>query len=54
LVDIFFSPEAPRGKKSNWLKTNPDEYWVAYFRLYAPTEAYFDRSWPLYDIEKTR
>jgi hypothetical protein len=53
-VDIFFGPEAPRGKKSNWLKTNPGEYWFAYFRLYAPTEAYFDRSWPLYDIKKMR
>ena len=25
-----------------------------YFRLYAPTEAYFDRSWPLTDIEKAK
>jgi len=25
---------------------------VPYFRLFAPTVAYFDRSWPLPDIEK--
>lgn len=24
-----------------------------YFRLYAPTKAYFDRSWRMYDIEKS-
>jgi hypothetical protein len=30
----------------------PDRFWFPYFRLYAPTEAYFDRSWPLPDIEK--
>lgn len=51
-VDLFFGPAAPAGQESNWVKTNPGEYWFAYFRLYAPTEAYFDRSWPLPDIEK--
>jgi len=25
-----------------------------YFRLYAPTERYFDKSWPLPDIEKVK
>jgi hypothetical protein len=28
------------------------KFWFPYFRLYAPTEAYFDRSWPLPDIER--
>jgi hypothetical protein len=26
--------------------------WFAYFRFYQPTEAYFDRSWPLPDFER--
>jgi hypothetical protein len=24
------------------------------FRFYAPTEAYFDKSWPLPDVEKVK
>jgi hypothetical protein len=51
-VDIYFGPKAPAGEESNWIKTNPGENWFAYFRLYAPTEKYFDRSWPLNDIKK--
>ncbi len=53
-VDIYFGPKAPKGMESNWIKTNPGSYWFTYFRLYAPTESYFDRSWPMYDIEEVR
>jgi hypothetical protein len=38
----------------NWLKTNKGENWFAYFRLYAPTEKYFDRAWPINDIQKVK
>ena len=31
--------------------TVPGRNWFAYFRFYQPTEAYFDRSWPLPDFE---
>ena len=48
---LYFGPEIEQGKETNWIQTNPEEYWFAYLRLYAPTEAYFDRSWPVYDIE---
>jgi hypothetical protein len=53
-VDLYFGPEPPRDEKlkSNWIKTVPGEGWFTYFRLYAPTEPYFDRSWQLSDIEK--
>jgi hypothetical protein len=30
----------------------PGKNWFAYFRFYQPTEAYFDRSWPLRDFER--
>ena len=53
-IDMYFGPQAPVGKEANWVKTNPDEYWFAYFRLYAPIETYFDRSWPMYDIEEIK
>jgi hypothetical protein len=51
-VDVFFGPTAPSGKESNWVQTLPGKFWFPYFRLYAPTQAYFDRSWPLPDIVK--
>jgi len=31
---------------------HPRNNWFAYFRFYQPTEAYFDRSWPLPDFEQ--
>ena len=51
-VDLYFGPEAPAGKpESNWIKTLPGKGWFTYFRLYGPTQPYFDRSWVLPDIE---
>jgi len=29
----------------------PGRSWIAYFRFYQPTEAYFDRTWPLPGFE---
>jgi hypothetical protein len=49
-VDIVFGPQAPAGKEGNWVPTLPGKHWFAYFRLYGPLEAYFDRSWKLGDI----
>lgn len=49
-VDVYFGPSKPSGA-SNWIKTNPGKGWFPYFRFYAPTEAYFDKSWQLNDIE---
>jgi hypothetical protein len=51
-VDLYFGPTAPNGKESNWVQTVPGKFWFPYFRLYGPTEAYFDKSWPLPDVEK--
>ncbi len=51
-VDLYFGPEPPKGKEKNWIPTVPGRGWFAYFRFYAPTKAYFDRSWSLPDIEK--
>ena len=51
-VDVYFGPKAPKGKESNWVQTNPGAGWFVYFRFYAPTEQFFDKSWSLPDIEK--
>jgi hypothetical protein len=54
-VDLFFGPRAPAGKPSeNWIKTLLEKGWFAYFRLYGPTERYFDRTWRLPDFVETR
>jgi hypothetical protein len=51
--DLYFGPEVPAGKpESNWIKTIPGKGWFTYFRLYGPTQPYFDRSWVLPDIEE--
>jgi hypothetical protein len=50
--DIYFGPSAPKGFEKNWISTAPGRSWFVQFRLYGPLEAYFDRSWPLADIEK--
>jgi hypothetical protein len=51
-VDLFFGPQAPVGKPAtNWIKTTPGRGWFTYFRLYGPTQPFFDRSWVLPDIE---
>jgi hypothetical protein len=53
-VDLYFGPEPPKDEKhlANWTKTIPNEGWFTYFRLYAPTQPYFEKSWQLPDFEK--
>jgi hypothetical protein len=53
-VDVYFGPTSPKGFEKNWIQTVPGQAWFAVFRFYAPTEAYFDKSWPLPDIEKVK
>ena len=53
-VDLHFGPSAPKGYEPNWIPTVPGKAWFTYFRLYAPLEAYFDRTWLLPDIEKVK
>jgi hypothetical protein len=51
-VDIFFGPEAPEGNEANWVPTDPGRDFEVMFRLYAPTQALFEKTWALPDIEK--
>jgi len=36
-IDIYFGPEAPEGKESNWIQTVPEKGWFCLLRLYSPT-----------------
>jgi hypothetical protein len=51
-VDLYFGPSAPEGMENNWVQTIPGRGWFTYFRLYGPTQAFFDRTWTLNDIER--
>jgi hypothetical protein len=51
-VDVYFSPTSPKGHEKNWIQTVPGKAWFVGFRFYAPLEPYFDRSWPLPDVER--
>ena len=53
-VDLYFGPKPPEGHEKNWIPTVPGRGWFAYFRLYAPTEAYFDHSWGLPDLVRVK
>ncbi len=50
-VDIYFGPEPPQGKESNWIQTIPGKGWWAYLRLYGPLEPWFDKTWRPGEIE---
>jgi hypothetical protein len=51
-IDIFCGPVPPEGLEQNWIPTLPGKAWFAYFRLYNPTQPYFDATWPLPDFER--
>jgi hypothetical protein len=53
-VDLFFGPRKPSGSPTNFVQTVPGKGWFVYFRLYAPTEPYFNKTWALPDIEEIR
>lgn len=43
--DVYFGPEAPKGKESNWIQTIPGKGWNMIFRLYGPLEPWFKKTW---------
>jgi hypothetical protein len=51
-VDVYVGPSAPKGYEKNWVPSIPSQAWFAYFRLYGPTEAHFNRTWVLPDFVK--
>jgi hypothetical protein len=52
--DLYYGPTAPKGKEKNWVQTIPGQGWWVYLRFYAPTKAYFDKSWKIGDFEKLK
>ena len=53
-IDLYYGPTAPKGKEKNWVQTIPGQGWWVYLRFYAPTKAYFDKSWSMGDFERVK
>jgi len=51
-IDVFLGPNAPTGKDSNWVPTDPARKFELMFRAYAPTKALFEKTWKLPDVEQ--
>ncbi len=50
-VDLYIGAKAPAGFESNFMKTVAEDGWFVYFRLYAPLQAFFDKTFSLADFE---
>ena len=50
-IDVYFGPEAPAGKESNWIQTLPGKGWFVILRLYSPLQPFFDKTWRPSEIE---
>lgn len=53
-TDFYFGPTAPQSHEENWLRTVPGKGYFVIFRLYGPTQPYFDQTWKLSDLEKAQ
>lgn len=50
-IDLFIGARAPDGMENNFMETVGEDGWFVYFRLYAPTEPFFDKTFSLPDFE---
>jgi hypothetical protein len=51
-IDLYFGPQAPQGMSANWIKTVPGKGFLLLLRLFSPTQALYDQSWKLGDVEE--
>jgi hypothetical protein len=50
-VDLFIGAKAPAGFDRNFMKTVGEDGWFVMFRLYAPLQGFFDKTFSLADFE---
>ena len=51
-VTLYFAPEPPDGRESNWIPTRQDGRFEVLCRFYGPQKAFFDKTWRLPDVER--
>jgi hypothetical protein len=49
-IDLYVGAKAPPGFEQNLMKTLGTDGWFVYFRLYAPLQPFFDKTFPLPDF----
>lgn len=49
--DVYFGPEAPVAKESNWIQTVPGMGWFVALRMYGPLKPWLDQTWRPSEIE---
>jgi hypothetical protein len=52
-VNVYFGPQAPAGKESNWVPTGGRDFEVL-FRFYGPEKPLFEKTWKLPDIQESK
>ena len=50
-VEVYFGPNAPPTRESNWVPTSPKGEFEVLFRFYGPEKSLFEKKWRLPDIE---
>jgi hypothetical protein len=53
-VAVFFGPQSPAGKESNWVPTDSSGQFEILFRLYGPKKELFEKTWALPDVEEVK
>lgn len=53
-IDIFFGPNIPAGRKTNWIQTIPEKDWYMVLHMYEPMEAWVNNNWKPGEIEKIK
>lgn len=48
---VHFTPKPPKGWENNWIQTIPGKGFNLLFRIYGPTETWFDQSWRPGDLK---
>ncbi|MFE8598529.1 DUF1214 domain-containing protein [Archangium violaceum] len=52
-IYLYFGPQPPPGRESNWIQTIKDKGWFGMIRLYGPLEPWFKKEWRPGEIEMT-
>lgn len=53
-ITIHFAPTAPKGMEGNWVQTLPEKGFNIIFRMYSPTQAWFDKTWKPSDFVEVK
>jgi hypothetical protein len=53
-VSVYFGPNAPVGKESNWIYTAPGKAYFPAMRFYGPDMPLLEKTWKLPDLDEVK